>query len=258
MSHRHVLRLGAATASSGGILTLVGNIPHPREPGQLDSAANLFGVVLRNQMWAADHFVLAIGLALLLHGFYGLMRSICTEPGATWARFAWHMAIVGVVFGIALKLTEAVAVTSIARAWDGRTGEERDLLLAAGNAVFELSMTFSVGGMLFLFGAMPALYGVAMLRSSEHSVWAAWIGVLFGLVGVIAAATQVMSGKSWLTFYVLFPIRPLSRCGLFISAFACGGWRRLLPTNQMVGCVCVRRLQAQLYISGSAGGPGQQ
>ena len=125
MSQRHELRLGAATASSGGILTLVGNILHPREPGQLDSAANLLGVVLRNEMWAGDHFVLAIGLALLLHGFYGLTRSIRSEPGAAWARFAWHMAIVGVIFGIALMLTEAVAVTSIARAWDSRTGARK-------------------------------------------------------------------------------------------------------------------------------------
>ena len=72
MSQRNVLRLGGVTAFGGGILTLVGNIFHPREPGQLDSAANLFGVVIRDPMWAADHFVIAIGLALLLHGFYGL------------------------------------------------------------------------------------------------------------------------------------------------------------------------------------------
>ena len=96
MSQRHVLRLGGATAFGGGMLTFVGNIFHPREPGQLDSAANLFGVVIHNPMWAADHFVIAIGLALLLHGFYGLTQSIRGEPGATWARFAWHMAIVGV------------------------------------------------------------------------------------------------------------------------------------------------------------------
>lgn len=58
----------------------------------------------------------------------------------------------------------------------------------------------------FLFGAAPLLYGVAMLRSTEHRGWIAWIGVLFGLVGLAAAEIQVMSGASWLAFYVLFPI----------------------------------------------------
>jgi hypothetical protein len=224
MSQRHVLRLGAATAFGGGILTFVGNIFHPREPGQLDSAANLFGVVTRHQMWTADHFVIAIGIALLLHGFYGLTQSIRTEPGAAWARFAWHMALVGVVFGLALMLTEAVAMTSIARAWDSHSGNEKDLLLAAGNAVFELSLTFSVGGMLFLFGAAPVLYGVAMLRSTEHRGWTAWIGVVFGLVGLAAAGIQVMGGRSWLAFYVLFPIAS-SAITLWIIYLGLRMWR---------------------------------
>jgi len=202
--------LGAASAVGGGVLTLVGNIFHPREPGQLDNAANLFGVVIRNEMWPADHLVIAIGLALLLHGFYGLTQSIRSEPGATWARFAWHMAIVGIVLGIALMLTEAVAVTSMAHAWDSRSGNEKDLLLAAGNAVFELSLTFSVGGMLFLFGVTPVLYGVAMLGGTEYRAWTAWIGVLFGLVGIAAAGIQVISGESWLPFYVLFPVASIA------------------------------------------------
>jgi hypothetical protein len=76
-------------------------------------------------MWTADHFVIAIGLALLLHGFYGLMQSISSEPGARWARFAWQMAFVGVVFGLALMLTEAVAMSSMARAWASHSGDER-------------------------------------------------------------------------------------------------------------------------------------
>ena len=210
MSQLHVLRLGGATAIGGGTLTLVGNILHPREPGQLDSAANLFGVVLHTETWPADHLVIAIGLALLLHGFYALTQSIRSEPAAPWARFGWHMAIVGVVMGLALMLTEAVALNSIAHSWNRSSGTERDLLLAAGNALFELSLTFSVGGMLFLFGAAPVLYGVAMLRGTEHRAWAGWIGVLFGLVGLAAAAIQVISGESWLTFYVLFPISSIA------------------------------------------------
>jgi hypothetical protein len=206
MSQRHVLRLGGAAAFGGGLLTFVGNVFHPREPGQLDSAANLLGVILRHETWAAVHFVLAIGLALLLHGLYGLTRSIRSEPGATWARFAWHMAIIGVVFGLGLMLTEAVAMTAIARALDGHSGDERGLILAAGNAVFQVSLSCAVGGMLFLFGAAPVVYGVAMLRSTEHRGWTAWIGVIFGLVGLVAAGIQVMTGEWWLTFYVLFPI----------------------------------------------------
>ena len=33
---------------------------------------------------------------------------------------------------------------------------------------------------------------------------------MFGLVGLAAAAIQVISGESWLTFYVLFPIASIA------------------------------------------------
>ena len=121
-------------------------------------------------------------------------------------------------------LTEAVAMSSIARAWASHSGDEKALLLAAGTAVFELSLTFSVGGMLFLFGAVPVLYGVAMWRSTEHPGWIAWIGVLFGLVGLAAAGIQVMSGASWLAFYVLFPIASIG-ITLWITYLGFRMWR---------------------------------
>src|SRR5262245_30878977 len=82
-------------------------------------------------MWTADHFVIAVGLALL-HGFYGVTCSIQRQPGAAWARWAWHMAIIGVAFGLLLMLTEAVAVTSLAHDWRAAGGTDKDLLLAAG------------------------------------------------------------------------------------------------------------------------------
>lgn len=230
MSQRHVLRLGGASAFGGGVLTFVGNVFHPREPGQLDSASNLFNVVVGNHMWAADHLVIAIGLALVLHGFYGVTQSIRSQPGATWARFAWHMAIIGVVFGLALMLTEAVAVTSLAHAWHSSGSGDKDLLLAAGNAVFELSLTFSVGGMLFLFGTVPVLYGIAMLRSPEYRAWNGWIGVLFGLIGFAAAGIQVMSGESWLAFYVLFPIASIA-ITLWITCLGFQMWRMSLSAT---------------------------
>ncbi len=231
MSQRHELRLGGAAAFAGGMLTFAGNIFHPREPGQLDSAANLFDVVVRHRMWAADHLVIAIGLAILLNGLRELSRSIQDQPGATWARFAWHMAILGAVFGLALMLTEAVAVTSLAHAWNRSTGEDKELLLAAGNAVFELSLTFSVGGMLFLFGAAPVLYGVAMLHSTRYRPWTGWVGLVSGLIGFAAAGIQVMSGESWLAFYVLFPIASIA-ITLWVTYLGFRMWRMALsPTH---------------------------
>ena len=45
-----------------------------------------------------------------------------------------------------------------------------------------------------------------LTSSTEYRAWTGWVGVLFGLVGLAGAVIQVMSGDSWLAFYVLFPI----------------------------------------------------
>ncbi len=37
----------------------------------------------------------------------------------------------------------------------------------------------SVGFNLFLFGAIPILYGVAMLQSTDYAPWLGWVGVIF-------------------------------------------------------------------------------
>ena len=78
--------------------------------------------------------------------------------------------------------------------------------------------------MLFLFGAAPMLYGIAMLHGAEYRASTGWIGVLFGLVGVAAAAIQMMTGESWLTFYVLFPVASIA-ITLWITYLGFRMWR---------------------------------
>lgn len=52
MSEPNAARIGGVAAISGGILTLVGNVRHPREPGQLDDAESLLEVVAGSEAWA--------------------------------------------------------------------------------------------------------------------------------------------------------------------------------------------------------------
>ena len=206
MTARYTLRTGAVAAIGGGFLALAGNILHPREPGQLDNAASLFTVVAHTRLWVADHFLLALALVLLLHGFSALTRSITGERGTAWAGFAWNIAVTGIVFGLALMLTEATAVPALVDRWLNSSGPERDLALAAGSAIFELSLTFSIGGMVFLFGLATVLYGVAILASHSYQAWLGWIAAAFGSVNVAGATIQLLTGDPAPAFFVLFPV----------------------------------------------------
>ena len=206
MPPQRALRIGAVAAVIGGILALAGNILHPRESGQLDDAESLLAVAARSDTWVIDHLVILIAVTLLLLAFYGLSRSFTGEPGRSWARFAWAMAIIGVVFALTLMLAEATAMAALADTWANGSGADRDVALAAGRAIVELSLTLSVGAMLFLFGAAPVLFGLAMLTSDDYASWLGWVGVIFGSLGVATGVIQVLTRLTTLTQFVLFPI----------------------------------------------------
>ena len=63
-----------------------------------------------------------------------------------------------------------------------------------------------------------------LTSSTEYRAWTGWIGVLFGLIGLTAALIQVMTGESWLAFYVLFPIASIA-VTLWITYLGYRMWR---------------------------------
>jgi len=113
---------------------------------------------------------------LLLGAFYGLTHAINAEPGTNWARLGWGVVIIGVGLGVCFMATEIVAVPQAASIWAASTGEEKDLALATGSAIVQLSLTLSTAAALFLFGIGPVLYGVALVASHSYPSWVGWAG----------------------------------------------------------------------------------
>ena len=219
------MRIGAVAAITGGTLIVGGNIVHPRESGQLDDAETLLEVVAGSGVWVADHVLIMVAITLLLGAFYGLTHSITAEPGTTWARLGWGVAIVGVGLGVAFMATEAVALPEVASTWAASSGTEKDLALATGTTIFQLSLTLSAGAALFLFGIGPVLYGVALLGSCSYPSWLGWVGVIFGSLGTIAGIVQLLAGVTTLTGLVLVPISIVATT-LWIIYLGVLMWRR--------------------------------
>lgn len=224
-AQRTPLGIGAVGALGGGILTLVGNVLHPREAGQLEDVETFLNVAAGSQIWVIDHFLILIAVSMLLAAFFGLGRSFTSDVAHAWARFAWTASIVGVVFALALMVTEATAVAAVADQWATVTGAEQDMALAAGSALFELSLAFSVGAMLFLFGATPLLFGVAMLKSDDYPSWIGGAGMIFGSVALAAGTLQILTQQTTLTQFVLFPVAAIG-VTLWIVYVGVLLWRR--------------------------------
>jgi hypothetical protein len=206
MSQQLVLRVGGVGAALGGILILLGNILHPREAGQLDDAATLLAVASDSGIWVADHLIIMFGIALLLAAFYGVTHSITGESGAVWAQLAWGVSIIGVGLGVTFMLTEATAMSALAETWAASSGTEKGLALAAGNALFEISLTLSTGAALVLFGATPVLVGKAILGSDHYPSWMGRVGVVVGLIGIGANLVPLVTGRTTQTGLVLVPL----------------------------------------------------
>ena len=199
------LRIGAVAAMGGGVLIVVGNILHPRESGQLDSAETLLEVVAGSAIWGADHVVIATGIALLLGAFYGLTQSI-RGPGVAWARLGWGVGIIGVTLGLLFMLTEVVAMSALADEWASSSGAKREQALAAGSAIFQMSLTLAAAASLVLFGVTPMLYGAAVLASDEYASWLGWVGLIGGALTSGASFVQLFTGITTLTGLILVPL----------------------------------------------------
>ena len=61
-------------------------------------------------------------------------------------------------------------------------------------------------------------------RNVRQDARLAGVGVLFGLVGLAAAGIQMMTGESWVTFYVLFPAASIA-ITLWITYLGFRMWR---------------------------------
>lgn len=150
--------------------------------------------------------MILVGLVLLLGGFFGLTHSITGDAATTWARLGWGIAIMGSGLGVAFMLTEAVAMAGLVESWVNSSGPQKDLALAAGSAIFQLSLSLSVGAPLLFFGGAPMLCGVAILKSSDYPNWLGTVGVGFGSVTALASLIQLFTGVTAVTGLVLVPI----------------------------------------------------
>ncbi len=224
-AQRTALRIGGVGALGGGILTLVGNILHPREAGQLEDVETFLTVAAGSEIWVIDHFLILIAVSLLLAAFFGLERSFTSGAALSWSRFAWTVSTVGIAFALALMVTEATAVAVVADQWATATGTEQAMALAAGSALLDLSLVFSVAAMLFLFGATPLLFGVAILTSDDYPNWIGWAGTIFGSIALAAGTIQILTQQTTLTQFVLFPVAAIG-ITLWIIYLGVLLWRR--------------------------------
>src|SRR5919106_501567 len=98
-------------------------------------------------------------------------------------------------------------------------------LLAAGEAVVQISLALFTAVIGASFGVTPIAFGLAILASGAYARGFGWVSIAAGGLGFVTAMIQFLAGPSNLTAAVLFPIASLS---FTLVAFVLGVqlWRR--------------------------------
>lgn len=194
-------RIGAAAAVAGGVLGIVANIAHA---GPRRGATTLFLADLADsRIWLLDNLAIAVALLLLTGGLAAITRSLRPSP---WATYAWTAALIGVGLALVNVAVDGPAMKELADAWDTATGDRREALAAAGEALRQIDVATFTMWSLVLTGAAPLLYGAAMRDAPAYPGWLALVALGAGGLGVASATVQFFLGLTPLTVFWTFPI----------------------------------------------------
>jgi hypothetical protein len=214
MSERTILRMGAGAAVLGAVISLIGNILHPRPTGPDVPVAEALYSAAESDGWIAIHLVLVLGVLLIAFGLFALARSLKGTEAEPLARVALGGLLITLpvalvtlaVDGYATKITVDAAV---AAPESGVGASEAHLANAA--AVATAVAVSEVGWGLFMLtaiaflGVTPILYGLALASSKEWPAAFGWPVVVLGLGSVVAGLMGTFAGPSG-GFFILFTV----------------------------------------------------
>ena len=192
----------------GAVIGLVGNLMHPR--GSEFGPEAEVALVNDSGIWLFDHFLIAWSFAFALVGLVSIGWSFRDEIGQSWGRLATASAIASVTVAYVTIAVDGMAMEAAAAA-GGAVGEA---VAHVGLAMF----TATIGA---LFGLTPVLFGIAILSSTTYPKGLGWLILAGGVLGLLVASVQFLSGPSTLITNVLFVASSL----IFTVWVFLMGWR---------------------------------
>jgi Domain of unknown function (DUF4386) len=205
-SDRALYLYGGVAAVVGSLLGMVGNLIHPVTP--MNDPQGVAHVIAESEAWFGIHFVIVIGIGLMLGGLVALGRSISDGPARALSRLGLFAGTVGITIGLILVILDGVAARELAKEWASAPAEQKPMALQVmlGNETvnFALASLFN----LIFAGATYILFGLAVALSDVYPKWMGWIAVAAGIGSVCAGFIQGTAGVPTTTSRILTIIGP--------------------------------------------------
>ena len=216
MLDRSVLRVGGASAMAGAVLGLIANLLHPRASG-IDTSQEELRLVADSDVWLLDHYLIGWSLALVGVGLICIALSNATEPGRSWGRVAFGFAVGSITIAFIAISVDGRALKEVADAW--AESPDDPALIAAGDAVAQISLNLFNGLIATLFGVTPIVFGITGLAGKRSPSWLSYLVLVSGVVGLISSSMIYLAGPSDLAVNYLFT---LASGGVTVWAFVSG------------------------------------
>ncbi len=189
-----------AAAVGGGVAAAVFNILHagPRRGNTRLFLEDLVG----SRIWEIDQLGIALSLVVVLAALAGLARLL----GGPWAFAAGVVAVAGVAVALVNVAVDGPAMLEVAERWADASGARREALFAAAEALRTVDIALFSVWTVVLVGAVPVLFGVAILIGRGLPPWLGWLAVAGGGLGLVTGAYQMFAGLKPVTVFVLFPV----------------------------------------------------
>jgi Domain of unknown function (DUF4386) len=188
-----ILLIGSWAAVVGSVLGMVGNLIHPATP--LEGGVGVARAIADSDAWFAIHFVIIVGISLMLGGLVAVYHSIEGAMPRALARFGVFFATVGIAVGLILVTLDGIAAKELADEWAVAGPEEAPAALRA--VLTNETLNFALASLFnFVFAGITfILFGLAVAFSDVYPRWLGWVAVAAGIGSVAASLAQGTVGE---------------------------------------------------------------
>jgi hypothetical protein len=172
----------------GGVLSLVGNLLHPRYPDDPDVV--IYRKIADSSLFPVADVILIVGVALVLAGLVGLARMLGDDAIAYNGRIA---VVVGGALTIAQLGVELYGVRQQARIFADAGATDRPGAFWSTNAIDQVSSALFATWTVFFLGVAPLLIGWAIYRARMFPSWVAVLAMVGGAVCIVVGFLNLLT-----------------------------------------------------------------
>lgn len=176
-----LMRIGAISALAWVAIQVIGNLLHPRLPGE---AVGALEQIAASGVWQLAHIILLTDYVILIPMLVGIAASFSGEPWGV--RLGVPLIVVAVSVGIVQVAIHPTALAVLAEAYvaapDAATQAD---VVRLYDGFWAYNIALEVGHLL-LIHVIVILIASAMLREPLYAKWVAWLGIAGGTVAAVS------------------------------------------------------------------------